>query len=326
MSYGAWDFLQETLDLGLGDAERESRLRQVRSRSSLARMVDLALARGYARSVGDLLDQTANLRQQKLFNGLLACLQCPSPDFLLPDHEWQDRWRRRIKPSEHPIVLLVPFGPVGFYFDVSQTEETERARQLPARFENPYRMKYVQDAGAALAALTARVLADGVRVSTGPSGNRSAGHIRPANGGMHDVPVRVANTVTVERHHVRFEVRLNRNHSATEQLATLAHEIGHLYCGHVGARKSDWWAERRGLSLEQEEFEAESVARLVFGRIAPGVELPPHLDQYFGPEDPVPDAGWTRVVSAANRVVEHCISGLSDTAASLARASLGQEL
>ena len=40
---------------------------------------------------------------------------------------------------------------------------------------------------------------------------------------------------------VRFEVLLNRSYSATEQLATLAHELGHIYCGHLGAQTSDVW-------------------------------------------------------------------------------------
>lgn len=317
MSAGPWDFLQETLDIDVRDDESAAFRRHVTNRSSLSRMVDLALERKYAASIGDLIDQTSSLRQHKLFNALLACLQRPHADYLLQAHDWEETWRRAIRPDEHPIVLMVPFSPVGFYFDVSQTEETERSRRLPAKFENPYRMKYVQDAGTALAALRNRVLLDGVRVTERSLGNRYAGHIRRASGGRQEVPVRVGGRVVVEQRPVRFEVGLNRTYTVTEQLATFAHEIGHLYCGHLGAAKSDWWTDRVGLDEPTREFEAESVARLVFRRLAPEAELPDHLEQYFAPGEPVPDAGWSRVVSAADRIVDHCLAGMGESAASL---------
>ncbi len=317
MNRAGWDFLQETLDVEVRDEMIASAQRQVDRRGSLSRMVDFALERGYATSVGDLLDQAANLRQHKLFNAFLASLQRPHADYLLQSHDWEERWRRRIRPGEHPIVLMVPFGPVGFYFDVSQTEEAQGARKLPARFENPYRMDHIQDAGAALAALRARVLLDGVRVNEAPLGHRFAGHIRLATGGFHEVPVRVRQQMVIERLPVRFEVTLNRNYTVTEQLATLTHEIGHLYCGHLGAKKSDWWPDRTGKDEAMREYEAESAARLVFRRIAPDATLPEHLEQYFAPGEPVPDAGWGRVVGAADRILDHCINGTGESATSL---------
>lgn len=317
MNGTGWDFLQETLDVDVRDEMRAFSQRQVERRGSLSRMVDFALERGYSTSVGDLLDQAANLRQHKLFNAFLACLQRPHADYLLQSHEWEERWRRRIRPGEHPIVLMVPFGPVGFYFDVSQTEDTDAARKLPARFENPYRMDHIQDAGAALAALRARVLLDGVRVNEAPLGHRFVGHIRRATGGFQEVPVRVRHQMTIERLPVRFEVTLNRNYTVTEQLATLTHEIGHLYCGHLRAKKSDWWPDHAGLDESTREFEAESAARLVFRRIAPEAVLPEHLEQYFAPGEPIPDAGWARVVSAADRMIDHCVNGTRESATAL---------
>jgi hypothetical protein len=54
----------------------------------------------------------------------------------------------------------------------------------------------------------------------------------------------------------------------------------------------------------QREFEAESVARLVFRRVAPGAELPPYLDHVLDPDQPPPEEGWTYVAQAADRVLE----------------------
>jgi Zn-dependent peptidase ImmA (M78 family) len=54
---------------------------------------------------------------------------------------------------------------------------------------------------------------------------------------------------------------------------TLAHELGHLFCGHVGADKGDPW-DNRVCTEATSEFEAESVAFLVTERLAPGLEMP----------------------------------------------------
>ncbi|WP_442938229.1 hypothetical protein [Nocardioides sp. Root140] len=51
-------------------------------------------------------------------------------------------------------------------------------------------------------------------------------------------------------------------------MATLAHELGHLFCSHVGADPSDPWSARRP-ARSVGEFEAESVALVVYKRVAP---------------------------------------------------------
>lgn len=105
---------------------------------------------------------------------------------------------------------------------------------------------------------------------------------------------------------VRFECMLNSSYCATEQLATLAHELGHLYCGHLGTAPEAWWKDRRDTPHEQTEFEAETTAQLVFRRIAPDAELPPHLDQYCHPGAPKVTGDWSVITRAASRVIEMC--------------------
>lgn len=72
------------------------------------------------------------------------------------------------------------------------------------------------------------------------------------------------------------------------------------------SEEPDWWPSRGYLPLEQREFEAESVARLVFRRVAPEAKLNDHLAQYFKPGDPLPTDGWDVVAHAADRLVEMC--------------------
>lgn len=67
----------------------------------------------------------------------------------------------------------------------------------------------------------------------------------------------------------------------------MAHELGHLYCGHVGTISQHRWPDRRDVDLVLMEWEAESVARVVFGHLYPESELPPYWD--MPPGNALPD-------------------------------------
>ena len=272
-------------------------------RRSIEAMALHALETGAASSVDDLLDQVAAISGRKLFNALLAILQMPHATMLCAASEWEQKWRRRVKPDERPLVLLFPWGPVEFVYDVSQTEATDRSRPLPIN-ATPFAMDGLHDAGELVARLRSAIQELGVRVVTARQGVALAGRIRrTGDGGTLRLPPRSV-PGAVREVAVRWVLSLNEAHSPTEQLATLAHEIGHLFCGHVGADQGDFWPYRDLSDEVATEFEAESVARLVFRRIAPGVELPPYLDRILDPDAPLPDHGWTYVAQAADRILD----------------------
>jgi hypothetical protein len=193
-----------------------------------------------------------------------------------------------------------------FQYDVSQTEGAEGSRPLPPHLLNPYAMEDIRDADYALSWLKINAKHDGVRVLEGRTGHLLAGSFQVSRSrqtmrtDLRDGQV-VGKVVPV-----RFECMLNSSYSATEQLATLAHELGHLYCGHQGTAPGAWWKDRRDLPREQREFEAETTAQLVFRRIAPEAELPPHLDQYCQPGAPKVTGDWSVITRAASRVIEMC--------------------
>lgn len=294
----------EELDLQLTSEPPKGLIRRdSEARRSIDSMVDLALKRGNAANIGDLIDQVAALRQYRLFNALLAVLQRPRACMLLSQEKWETQWRRTVRRNEHPIVLLVPGGPVMFLFDVSQTQGREDSRPLPLPHENPFAMNDVADAAVALARLIEGTRSDGVRAMNAREGWRRAGCIQRAqSAGSQVVPSRGPRT-PARSVPVRWELMINDALSATEQLATLAHELGHLYCGHIGAERDDKWPDRRDLDHESEEFEAESVARLVLRRIAPEVEFPPYRAGLLDRDMPL-RVGWSHVVHASELIIE----------------------
>jgi hypothetical protein len=52
------------------------------------------------------------------------------------------------------------------------------------------------------------------------------------------------------------------------------------------------------------ELEAESVARVVFASLAPGVRLPDHLSQNFAEEPDLAGASLEAVLKAAGRILD----------------------
>jgi hypothetical protein len=103
------------------------------------------------------------VHDEALFNALLAILQLPHASMLCSASVWQAKWGRRVSPEQHPIVLMFPFGPVEFVFDVSQTEPTDHACRLPIE-PAPFAMNPVAEAGEAVASLVPRVQPLGVQV------------------------------------------------------------------------------------------------------------------------------------------------------------------
>jgi Zn-dependent peptidase ImmA (M78 family) len=46
--------------------------------------------------------------------------------------------------------------------------------------------------------------------------------------------IRVAKLAKTNKDRTAYEIFINRNHTAPVQFATLAHELGHLFLGHLG--------------------------------------------------------------------------------------------
>ena len=75
-----------------------------------------------AKSVKELLDFTSRLRHIAPFNAMLLHIQKPGLSFAARPVDWWKRFGRRPKRHARPLVILRPFGPVDFVYDVLDTE------------------------------------------------------------------------------------------------------------------------------------------------------------------------------------------------------------
>ena len=101
---------------------------------------------------------------------------------------------------------------------------------------------------------------------------------------------------------VRYELLLNAKQVAEVQYVTLAHELAHLYCGHIGTPNEKWWPDRRGLPKSVREFEAEASAFLVCSRL--GIDNPSeeYLSHYVKEHKETPPISLDRVLTSAGLI------------------------
>lgn len=265
-----------------------------------------SLTRQYksSKAFGELIQFVARFRFYSPFNAMLVHVQMDGARFVASPSRWLRDYRRRIKPGGRPLVILQPMGPVMFVFDVSDTVPEEGAPALPREVVEPFEVRQ----GKVSDELDRTIMnsrRDGVEVSERMAGSQSAGLIQRAKPGR-TLAVQVKERPRPEFLDIplRYELLLNTEHSKATKYATLVHELGHLYCGHLGTPYERFWPDRRGLPYEVEEFEAESICYLVCARL--GIDNPSeeYLAGFMKTNEETPPISLDCVMKAAG-LIEH---------------------
>ena len=241
----------------------------------------------------DLLQFVVRFRSYSPFNAMLTHIQMPGAGFVAPPHRWLRDYGRRIKPGARPLIILQPMGPVMFVFDVSDTEPTEDAPELPPEVEKPFEITEGK-IGRGLESVIDNAKRDGIRLTKSNTGSQFAGSISPLDKGVSCSQKflvgtgKKRNPVFIDVP-VKYDLVINSKPSREAQYATIVHELAHLYCGHLGTPNEKWWPDRRGLSHDIMEFEAESVTymaclrsdianpseKYLAGHVKDGKQIPP---------------------------------------------------
>lgn len=251
----------------------------------------------------DLLQFVARFNFYSPFNAMLIHIQMPGATYATSPKRWLREYRRRIKANARPLVILQPMGPVMFVFDVSDTEPEGGAPPLPREVTHPFEVKQGR-IGEELKRTVENAKRDGVNISEREAGSQSAGAIRSVvqQGGC--VSFCVKDGVHPEYVDVplRYELLLNSRHSSEAKYATLVHELGHLYCGHLGTPNEKWWPDRRGLPHAIEEVEAESICYLVCSRLGITNPSEEYLAYLVKKHEEVPPISLECVMKAAGLI------------------------
>ena len=195
-----------------------------------------------------------------------------------------ERFGRRPTEGARPLLILWAFGPVALVYDVADTEGRkipEDALSFPATGSiSPARLRSFKP----------RLLRKNIVLSRLDAGDGRAGYIRVLKRGT------PKNDVT------RYGIWINRNHEPAVQFTTLAHELGHLYLGHLGRDRKLSVPRRPRLTHAQREIEAESVAYVVCSRNGVQPKSQTYLSRFVNSDTNLDVVDVYQVMRAAGQV------------------------
>jgi len=247
-------------------------------RDDLAALDDMMAATRRFRNTHEyraLLSFTSRLRGYSPYNCTLLYLQNPGVGYVATASHWRNAFHRWPKPGARPYVILRPGGPVMFVYDLSDTD----GAPVPPEIERPFLTQGELNPDR-YKRLKANCEHHGVAVVECDLGSLMAGAVFRASAS----DLEEYRSLGV-RSHARYIVKINSKYPVEDKYSSLAHELGHLFCGHLGADRQAWW-EPRGTDDETlREFEAESVSYLVCRRAGLLASSDRYLQSYDGGED-----------------------------------------
>ena len=214
---------------------------------------------------------------------------------MLTSTDWRVRYERTVKPAARPYVVLRTMGPVSFVFDLRDTEDIDpKNSRVPDLAVDPFPVKG-SASNQQLENLRKCCFKAGIQVEERDLGSNVAGAVRLVDDRMRD-----------------FHIVLNSKHSVAQRFGTLAHELAHVLCGHLGAGTKKLWPDRAKLNLStnQKEFEAEMVAYLFTTRCNIEVGSVGYLAGYFDGTTPMTPLYSLDTVLKADLKLEQMAAGI----------------
>ena len=224
------------------------------------------------------------------YNCFLLHVQKPSVSFVATPGQWERRFGRTIKQNARPLVILAPMSPVLFVFDAEDTE----GDPLPSTLTDPFATEGTLHDGV-WEKTQSNLPRDRILLIEDVMDRSKAGWIMKAL----PTDLLLLEGVKVKAH---YRIQINKVLDVGGRYGTLVHELGHLYAGHLGTPHPKWWDDRRGLTIEQREFEAESISYLVCGRAGIATPSDTYLAGYLEKSRFIPQISLDCVLKVAGQI------------------------
>ena len=256
----------------------------MKERSLLDKMLDESRRYKKGRDYKELLEFVARLPNMAPFNAMLVQLQKPGIAYAASAAEWRRRFLRTPKEGARPLLILMPFSPVGLVYDLQDTE----GKPVP---KDAFSFAARGNIGKQdLDLFRERLKKKNIEVFEYDAGDKNAGYIR------------VVSRAPTEKEYSAFKMGINKNSDPPAQFATIAHELGHLFLGHLGREWKHGIAARPKPSHAMQELEAESVAYIVCMRRGVKPESQSYLTEFVEEHTTVEHLGVDRIFRAAGHV------------------------
>jgi hypothetical protein len=264
------------------------------TRSLLDKLLTDAKLYTRSRDYMELLRFVVRLRNFAPFNAMLLQVQKPGLRYAASAEDWDKRFGRWPKEGARPLLILWPFGPVALVYDLIDTE----GHALPEDVAAFYAHGDIGPLGVA----TFRPLLEKKNIEwlEIDAGDGKAGSIQ------------VLQRATSKKESSQYRMIVNRNHGSAVQFATITHELGHLFLGHLGPDKKLNVPGRQEAGHADQELEAESVSYLVCARNGIRSKSETYLTNYVNKHTTVENLDIYQVMRAAGQV--ETLLGLSASA------------
>jgi hypothetical protein len=239
----------------------------------------------------EFVEFCARFRRHAVFNARLIQVQRRGARAVASESEWRAAGRY-VQPDARPIIILMPFRPVVYVYDIEDTgPPIDRAAigdpfaatgpvppaELAAAIDrladasmasNQFRIRIERDRlGYDFAGSAAH---QGLLALPEPEFRPGEEHGKVVSSPLAAIAVKGGKKKAKVRWLPHWRVKLNDRMTPAEQLVTVAHELGHIFCGHTGGcetlNEHSGWPDRRGLPYHVREMEAEAVAWLIANR------------------------------------------------------------
>ena len=218
--------------------------------NQVERTIDRLLQEGRAyrnsESFQEMISFVAKFRRYAPYNNLLVRIQNPGCSFYATRNDWAKCFGREIKEDARPMLILMPMHPVMTVYDLDQTE----GPPLPERLQ-----KFGQFEGCWNPDLLRRTLKNAavhyhILVQLKSLSATHGGFATGASGSSN----------------WKTRIVVHDGLDESSRFGVLCHELAHVLCGHLGCDADHWWPNRRDLSRNAVEIEAEAVAYIVSAR------------------------------------------------------------
>jgi hypothetical protein len=260
----------------------------------------------------EVLKACVRFRHLAPYNAMLVEIQRPGVRYVLSEKEWRTKFDRGIKPNARPVIVLVPFGPVDFLFEINDTYPlksrlfSKSAEDIMEEISAPYKTKHdVSDKQ--LNHFMEQLCLHGIAIDTGfIVGADYGAKIELLTSYPHIINIPYSKDKYVSWD-ADYLLSVNSKAQNGERFASICHELGHLFCYHLPYPQTWKKWEVRNISKAAEEFEAESVSWLICEMLCIGNPSERYLSGYLDSNNEIPrDVSIERIFSATKDVMKLC--------------------
>jgi len=236
----------------------------------------------------EFLNFTKKFRQYSLFNNALVYLQNPEVTYYATTNHWGRAFNRWVKPDARPMVILAPMTPVLFVYDMDDTD----GAPVPELIEDPFKVE---------GSIPEEIL-DKTMVNC----NSFRIHIRKkkmsSQHGGTTINAKLMDRGYKRSRDVKATIEINEESNEDTMYATLCHELGHIFLGHLGNDEDEWWPNRKHLSRDQAELEAESTSYLVLSRAGMDSRSAEYISHFISDERDIKNISVELIVKTAGLI------------------------